>query len=297
MNVRSTVLCLVGLSWLPFSLCAKTWGEVLAEKITLCGDDSWQIVQRQYAAYTEKSAPSIAASVIKSIIIRDGKELLIDVKTMSNERVMMLPDTPNGKPYVGPQYNSGLPNASKMRLGVWSRLVKVPLYLDELAPFFGYRPGSIVIKIFEGLRDLKVQEQLFKVKVKEIKDKDPLLSDEAAEVEASRWVSPVKNNIPVHATGAAVDIRLWSLDTHDFVDLGAFGVIWGASEGAPTFSEHITDVQKLNRVYLLLAMAKAGLVNYPYEYWHFSFGDRYAVYWTVQQEIDRCACYGAIDNA
>lgn len=35
------------------------------------------------------------------------------------------------------------------------------------------------------------------------------ISREEAESEASKWVSPYKNNVPVHSTGAAIDIRLW----------------------------------------------------------------------------------------
>lgn len=48
--------------------------------------------------------------------------------------------------------------------------------------------------------------------------------------------------------------------------MGPFGVIWGSNPSAPTFSEAITDVQKNNRLYFLVAGAHAGLINYSYEY-------------------------------
>jgi D-alanyl-D-alanine dipeptidase len=32
-------------------------------------------------------------------------------------------------------------------------------------------------------------------------------------------------------------------------------------------------------MFFLLAATQAGLINYPYEFWHFSFGDRYEAYW------------------
>jgi len=292
-NLKTVFLFIISLC-LPSFLVAKTWDEILTEKASLLADGSCQIVKEQYAVFVEKRLPTIASPLIKNIEIHERVEELVDVRFMTNSRISMLPDTPNNKSFVGPIYNSGLPNASKMRAGVWGRLITVPRYLDELATFFGYRPGTITIKIFEGLRDLGTQKQLFDNMFQEVKVKNPSLSDEEVEAETAKWVSPVKNNIPVHSTGAAVDVRLWNEETATFVDMGAFGVIWGAKESAPTFFEAITDEQKLNRLYLLMAMSKVGLVNYPYEFWHFSIGDRYATYWKEKDADKMYAYYGAV---
>lgn len=100
------------------------------------------------------------------------------------------------------------------------------------------------------------------------------------------------NNIPVHSTGAAIDIRLWDTKNEQFVDMGSFGVIWGVNASAPTFSEDLTDEQKSNRLFALIAATQAGLVNYSYEYWHFSYGDRYASFW--KKKSYKKAMYGPV---
>ncbi len=152
----------------------------------------------------------------------------------------------------------------------------------------------IHILVFEGLRDLGTQKMLFEKKLEEILLLNPDMSFETAEKETAKWVSPVKNNIPVHSTGAAVDIRLWDSKNNCFLDLGPFGVIWGDSQLASTFSEGITDIQKNNRLYCLIAAERAGLTNYVYEWWHFSFGDRYDVYWKDQNDQAKVALYGSV---
>lgn len=64
---------------------------------------------------------------------------------------------------------------------------------------------------------------------------------------------------------------------------------------APTFSETevLTDEQKQHRCMLLIAITRAGLTNYVYEFWHMSSGDRYAAYWREPLAECRLARYGA----
>lgn len=51
-----------------------------------------------------------------------------------------------------------------------------------------------------------------------------------------------------------------------------------------------------NRLLLLVAAAQAGLVNYCYEWWHFSHGDRYAQFWQEANADKRIAVYDAVKN-
>lgn len=44
--------------------------------------------------------------------------------------------------------------------------------------------------------------------------------------------------------------------------MGDFGLLWGLNPNALTYIEEITDMQKLNRLYMLMAAYKAGLINY-----------------------------------
>lgn len=273
------------------------WEQIFKDAAILLGEPDYQIIKKQQVAFSSNLAPAIADLVIKSIVIVENNEKLIDVNEKKHPRIVMLPSHPRNQIFAEPIYNSGLPNASKIRENIWDKLEQLLGGLDELAEVFGYRRGKISIKIFEGLRDIETQKALFQNKVNEIKLRDPLLSDEAAEAEAAKWVSPIKNNIPAHSTGAAIDIRLYNDEIEAFIDLGPFGVIWGANKEAQTFSENISGQQKLNRLYLLMAAAKAGLINYVYEYWHFSAGDRYAAYWQEKNLTKRVACYGAVGDS
>lgn len=78
-----------------------------------------------------------------------------------------------------------------------------------------------------------------------------------------------------HMGGAAVDVTLRYEDGSE-VDLGAKYL-----EDSPlseTTSPLISASAKANRQLLLKVMAQFGFANYPFEFWHFSLGDRIAAY-------------------
>jgi D-alanyl-D-alanine dipeptidase len=182
------------------------------------------------------------------------------------------------------------PRAEKhscMRRGVFDVLVRMIDILDEVAPSFGYEAGELEIHLFEGLRDIATQKILFDTLFEKIKREDPQLSDEEAYAQTSKFVSPYLNNVPVHSTGAAIDIHLYSNKKCDYCHMGRFNSSKG---GAPTFSDEVFEDHKLHRLLLLIAATRAGLTNYVYEFWHFSYGDRYACYWRGGDH----ACYGSV---
>ena len=151
-----------------------------------------------------------------------------------------------------------------MRLKVKEKLIAM---LDLL-------PDNIGIAIFEGYRPPEVQEKYFNDKVKELK-KSGLSAYEATN-EASKWVSPPEIR-PVHCTGAAVDMTLFEIKkdgSKQLVDMGKFGVIFGENPHPQTLSENVSNEQKNNRKMLLRAGVASGMVNYGFEWWHFSYGDR-----------------------
>ncbi|MGB8468039.1 MAG: hypothetical protein WCE21_03455 [Candidatus Babeliales bacterium] len=47
-------------------------------------------------------------------------------------------------------------------------------------------------------------------------------------------------------------------------------------------------------LYFLIAANSGGLINYSYEHWHFSYGDRYAAYWSTTTG-KKYARYGLAD--
>ena len=283
------VILILFFTFVSHPFWGATWVEMINQHRNVLSDNS--ILPHQQHAFSSHEAPTIVDPRIKSIPIIESGEDVIDIKAANCARISMMPSP--AFPFEGPVFHSGLPQASKMRRGVFTKLLSMVRELDSLASYFGYEPGQIDIKVFEGLRDLTTQKMLFERKVDEICS-TLHLSREEAESEASKWVSPYKNNVPVHSTGAAVDIRLWNNHTGSFLDLGSFGVIWGKNEHAPTFSEGIPDKQKQNRLYCLIAAERAGLTNYLFEHWHFSSGDRYSSYWHIQEGRLRQAVYGPI---
>jgi hypothetical protein len=274
----------------PSGYASKSWEEMIDSYDYL----DFQLIKKQQTAFKNGKSPKIADSVIKDIPIEENEEKLIDINKEENTRIHLLPNPPEGQIFYGSEYNAGFLHSGKVRKSIYDNLVMVLKNLDKYAEDFEFEKGKIVIKVFEGLRDLGSQKLLFDNKVKEILEDNKGMSQEEAEKEASKWVSPYKNNIPVHSTGAAVDIRLFYKD--NFIDMGKFGVIWGSNTTAPTFSEDLTDEQKKNRLFFLVAALKSGLINYGFEWWHVSAGDRYAQYWLQENPDLRIARYGAVEN-
>ncbi len=269
-----------------------SWQTMIESKKPVMSEHSYDLIWAQNAAYIENRLPKIAASGITTIPIIESYEPLVDVRQEANTRIDMLPNP--AAPFESPDKNSGFVAASKIRRGIFQKLNILLEKLDALAKYFGYEQGQITIKVFEGLRDLKTQELLFNNKLEEIRLAHPTLTDDQLFEETAKWVSPISNNVPVHSTGGAVDIRLWDSYAKIFVDMGPFGVIWGDNSSAPTFSENATEQQQQNRLYLLIAATEAGLVNYPYEWWHYSSGDRYAAYWQEANVLKRYALYNTV---
>lgn len=267
----------------------KSWKYMVEQHKALLDESLYTILLNQLEAYRRGALPKIADPVIREIPIEESGEPLIDIRHMrDNLRIQMLPDPET--PCASPGYNSGYASASKIRAGVYEKLVHLLKEMDAIAVHFGANPGQTSIRVFEGLRDLATQKMLFDKKAEEIRAtllqnesslfpdlspegilQDPSFQDRVFQ-ETSKWVSPLENNVPVHSTGGAVDICLFNEENSTFLDVGKFGVIWGPNPTAPTFSEAISIEQKNNRLYLIIAALRAGLINYPYEFWHFSRG-------------------------
>lgn len=259
------------------------WADVFDRYRPVVGQGS--LVEAQFHRYLSGRCPKIADPEIRGFWTSSPEESWVDLTEQDSERLCMMP-TP-GTPFAGPDFNSGFPHASRMRASVVAALGRMVGFLDELAPAFGKAPESVSIRVFEGFRDLDTQARLFHEQVDRIRAENPGMATADAESEASRWISPVKNNVPVHSTGLAVDIRLWHQPADAYIDLGVFGVIWETNPGAPTFSENTSPRQKVNRFYCLLAAERAGLLNYPFEFWHFSVDDAYSRWFQKNTHLDR----------
>lgn len=219
----------------------------------------------------------ISHADVKSIPIADNGEELVDLIIINNSRIRPLSS-------IEPKLVNTYDGYSKIRLGVYNKLLEM---LEIL-------PKDIGIAYYEGFRPLSKQKEYFDKKFKEnlviIKDKN------LAYLETCKSVSPFIDNVPTHATGAAIDITLFRIKEDgkiELIDMGKFDTIWGPNDAEEAFSKNTTEEQKKNRIILFNAAAIVGLVSYGYEWWHFSYGDRMWAY--VKKE--KYALYGlAVDK-
>lgn len=125
--------------------------------------------------------------------------------------------------------------------------------------------------VYDGYRSNEKQREQFNRAVKNLKEDNPNLNDSEIKNLAQKQVARPDGKGGGHQTGGAVDITLCSLD----------GIPLSMGTGYIEFnkftktSAHMKDEEiRERRKILLCAMREAGFVNYPNEWWHYSFGDR-----------------------
>ncbi|WP_058532981.1 M15 family metallopeptidase [Legionella saoudiensis] len=212
---------------------------------------------------------------LNRIPICENYEPLIDIKDQQEICYGPPPDNPLTKN-----------DYTKMRISVYEKLCIAQKKL----------PSNWKFKIYEALRSLKVQKILFDEQFIRLKKQKPYLSDEELFIQASQLISPICSYagtplIPPHSTGGAVDLELIDTDGN-LINLGMEIKDWYKVDPdvCKTNSKNISEEAFENRMILLEIMIDTGFINYPNEWWHFSYGDRLWAALTKQNE----AFYGAI---
>jgi D-alanyl-D-alanine dipeptidase len=140
-------------------------------------------------------------------------------------------------------------------------------------------PGGLRLLIVEGYRQLETQRSVFDGYRDELRSLHPDWSEDRLFVETSKFASPVE--VAPHSTGGAIDLTLC---TDEGIELDMGTCIDATPEASAnacfTAATTIPERARHNRRTLARALAGAGLVNYPTEWWHWSFGDRYWAYAT-----------------
>lgn len=91
-----------------------------------------------------------------------------------------------------------------------------------------------------------------------------------------------------HQAACAIDITLCDGKGHEF-DMGT--AMHEKNEKTKTVVADLTPAQSQHRQLLKKALEDAGFINYPAEWWHFSYGDHQWAFLTGKKE----AIYGIID--
>ncbi|MGW1196514.1 M15 family metallopeptidase [Streptomyces sp. NPDC002536] len=151
-----------------------------------------------------------------------------------------------------------------LREGVLERLVTAQAGLPE----------GLRLLVVEGYRPLALQARYFEEYAAALRALNPAWSEDEVRAGASRYVAPPE--IGPHTAGAAVDITLADAGGRE-LDLGTrTNSTPEESDGACyTAAVNISSRSRELRQVLGAALASAGLVNYPSEWWHWSYGDQY----------------------
>ncbi|AQR64825.1 hypothetical protein BXU06_06925 [Aquaspirillum sp. LM1] len=221
--------------------------------------------------------PELSSPQVQAIPIADCGELLIDVTHSGLITCGPPPECPETAPFY-----------RLLRSGVVARLEQAQQYL----------PAGLRLRVYEGYRHPKIQQMLFDAQWRRMQIAHPTQSAAWCYVQAAQLASPLRTfagepMIPPHSTGGAVDIDIIDAAGQS-LDFGMALSDWGEipPELCATQYAGLTDAAASNRRLLLEVMTAAGLVNYPREWWHFSYGDRYWACVTGSAQ----ARYGAVEE-
>lgn len=146
--------------------------------------------------------------------------------------------------------------------------------LDRLLLAGAALPDGLRLLIVEGYRPPTLQQLYFEEYEGELRAAHPDWDAQRLRLAASRYVSPPE--IAPHGAGGAVDLTLCT-DSGAELDFGT-RINANPEESAGACYTGFPDLSaeaRRNRAVLGAAMTEAGFVNYPTEWWHWSYGDRY----------------------
>ncbi|RCG27875.1 dipeptidase [Sphaerisporangium album] len=155
---------------------------------------------------------------------------------------------------------------ARLRLSVVDRLVTAQTLL----------PPELHFLVIEGFRPLELQKRYFDAHVDRLRTARPGHEPAWYRREAGRYISPPE--VAPHVAGAAVDLTLCDADGNELW-LGT-QVNDTDTDACHTASTSISTDAAERRHILGEALEAAGLINYPTEWWHWCYGDRYWAYVT-----------------
>jgi zinc D-Ala-D-Ala dipeptidase len=140
-------------------------------------------------------------------------------------------------------------------------------------------PAGLRLHVVEGYRSPAAQYAYFEAYRRRLVREDATLRHAESVVRASRFVAPPE--VAAHPSGAAVDVTLVDRLGRPLEMGTAIDATPEESDGACFLDAPSLDAEvRARRRLLAMTLEAAGLVNYPTEWWHWSYGDRYWAYAT-----------------
>ena len=135
-------------------------------------------------------------------------------------------------------------------------------------------PKGYRLLIKECHRPMWIQKNFWNSYSQDLRSKFPSWSESQIYDECSKLNAPL--DVAPHTTGGAVDLTLM-MDDGTLIDMGTIFNASPLDTEMATYTEatNVSSEAQLNRRILSQALSRAGFVNYPTEWWHWSYGDKY----------------------
>ncbi|MER6415158.1 M15 family metallopeptidase [Streptomyces humidus] len=198
---------------------------------------------------------------------------MTDIITLSDPRVAAVAEDECGEPLVDVR-GGGLRldhrqsdddgSFALLRSGALRRLVLAQRLL----------PAGVRFLVVEGYRPPDLQRRYFEQYAATMRRAHPDAAPERIRELASAYISPPE--VAPHVSGGAVDLTLCDRDGRELPLGTEVNATPEESAGAcRTEARGIAAEACANRALMARALTSTGFVNYPTEWWHWSYGDRY----------------------
>lgn len=163
-----------------------------------------------------------------------------------------------------------------VELGYENEFVAREIVVSKLIEAANYLPNGLLLSVKETYRPLGFQQEIFNRRVEKLRASGiykHLSKTDIFEL-TSQFIAPP--HVAGHPTGGAVDVSLID-EMGNELDMGcAYDEDEENSSGKCfSFCSNLNRNVQSNRAILFSCMEKAGFINYPFEWWHWSYGDKY----------------------
>ncbi len=160
-------------------------------------------------------------------------------------------------------FNSKFTSDNRTRTYIFQMLIQAQKFL----------PSGYYFILYEGIRSLSDQIKLWNEIIKQKKNEFPDLDINSEEFLSicNEFVANPYRQGSGHQSGGSIDVSLVNENGIEY-DMG--GAVRGFNCHPSMEDLNISAEAMKNRKILKTALESVGFINYPPEWWHYSFGDR-----------------------
>ena len=142
---------------------------------------------------------------------------------------------------------------------------------EQLAHAQSYLPDGLRLQIIGVFRSFAVQKEMYERARRELAEKHPDWDEELLTEYINVFSAPpITETPPPHTTGGAVDLSIIDAQGERLDMTSPFELGW---DSAPMNVEGLSETARRNRDLLADVLTRAGLTNFPGEWWHWSYGE------------------------